>query len=215
MATRIAPVFAVAAATAATLLFAFGIATERSVAAAPSQANQKVEINGNALGFGTIGAGQTQPIQIIIEKWSAPADRDKLISTFAEKKQDGLLDLLRDMKEIGRWRFPGYMGPDPQRIYTLGTPIKYAASQPLQDGGRRVVIMTDRIISFQENRDKPRSIDYPFTLMEMHFDKSGQGEGKMAWFTQINFDKAKKAIELQYYSSEPVRLNNLKIENRK
>jgi hypothetical protein len=204
----------VGAAAAALLVSGAPIGARTAVPGAV-QGNGPVDISGTALGFGTIGAGQTQPIQIIIEKWSPPADRDKLISTFVEKKQDGLLDLLRDMKEIGRWRFPGYMGPDPQKIYQLGTPIKFAASQPLAEGGRRVVIMTDRIISFQENREKPRTIDYPFTLMEMHFDKSGKGEGKMAWFTQINFDKAKKQIELQYYSSEPVRLNNLKIENRK
>jgi len=216
---RFAWLLAILGATAITFVVSDALVAARTPLSAPvaaaAQANQKVEISGNALGFGTIGAGETQPIQIIIEKWSTPADRDKLISTFVEKKQNGLLDLLNDMKEIGRWRFPGYMGPDPNKIYQLGTPIKYAASQPLQDGGRRVVIMTDRIIGFQEQRDKPRSIDYPFTLMEMHFDKTGKGEGKMAWLTQISFDKAKKSIELEYYSSEPVRLNNLKIENRK
>jgi hypothetical protein len=119
------------------------------------------------------------------------------------------------MDEIGRWRFPGYMGPDPDRIYQLGTPIKYAANQPLPGGGTRVVIMTDRIIGFQENREKPRSIDYPFTLMEMHFDKNNTGEGKMAWFTQIKFDEKKKEIGLEYYSSEPVRLNTLKLQTKK
>ena len=72
--------------------------------------------------------------------------------------------------------------------------------------------MTDRVIGFQEQREQPRSIDYPFTMMEMHFGKNGEGEGKMAWFTQINFDEKKNSIELEYYSSEPVRLNQLKLE---
>ena len=191
------------------------------VAAAPPAAQVtggKVEISGHALGFGTVGAGSIQQISIRIDKWSTPADRDKLISTFLEKKQEGLLKVLQDMPEIGRWRFPGYMGPDPNRIYQLGTPIRYAANQPLQPtpgGGRRVVIMTDRIIGYHEAIDKPRSFDYPFTLMEMHFDKNNKGEGKMAWYTQIDFDKEKKAIELQYYSSEPASLLELVMEPRK
>ena len=37
----------------------------------------------------------------------------------------------------------------------------------------------------------------------------------MAYATQINFDKKKNTIELENYSSEPVRLNNLELEVRK
>jgi hypothetical protein len=49
----------------------------------------------------------------------------------------------------------------------------------------------------------------------MRFDKSGKGEGRMAYATQISFDKKKQAIELENYSSEPVRLQNLKLEVKK
>ena len=37
----------------------------------------------------------------------------------------------------------------------------------------------------------------------------------MAYATQINFDKKKNTIELENYSSEPVRLNNLALEVKK
>ena len=116
----------VAVTAAATLAVTGARVAARAPAHASPQGDGKVEISGHALGFGTVGAGETQPIQIIIEQWSKPADRDKLISVFREKKQRGLLSLLQDMPEIGRWRFPGYMGPDPNKIYQLGTPIKYA-----------------------------------------------------------------------------------------
>ena len=49
----------------------------------------------------------------------------------------------------------------------------------------------------------------------MRFDKDGKGEGRMAYATQINFDKKKNTIELENYSSEPVRLNNLELEVRR
>lgn len=73
---------------------------------------------------------------------------------------------MQDEPEIGRWRFPGYMGPDPNN-YRLGTSIRYAMNHPGEDGGRRIVVMTDRIIGFREAMNSGRSMDYPFTLMEM------------------------------------------------
>ena len=107
------------------------------------------------------------------------------------------------------------MGPDPNNTMRLGTDIRYAMSFPGEDGGRRIVIITPRVIGFREPVNQPRTDDYPFTLFEMHFDKDGKGEGKMAYAMQINFDKKKNNIELENYSSEPVRLNNLELEIRK
>ena len=107
------------------------------------------------------------------------------------------------------------MGPDPNNTMRLGTDIRYAMSMPGEDGGRRIVIITPRVIGFREARDQPRTVDYPFTLFEMRFDKSGKGEGRMAYATQIMFDKKKNTVELENYSSEPVRLNNLQLEVRK
>jgi len=74
------------------------------------------------------------------------------------------------------------------------------------------VIITPRVIGFREARDQPRTVDYPFSLFEMRFDKAGKGEGRLAYATQISFDKKKNSIEIENYSSEPVRLNELKLE---
>jgi hypothetical protein len=107
------------------------------------------------------------------------------------------------------------MGPDPNNTMRLGTDIRYAMSFPGDDGGRRIVIITPRVIGFREAANQPRTYDYPFTLFEMRFDRSGKGEGRMAYATQIMFDKKKNQIELENYSSEPVRLQNLTLEVKK
>lgn len=186
-------------------------ASEQSTA--PS-ATDKVTINGWALNMSNIATGANQSIRITIDRWSNPSQREHLIATFLEKKQNGLLRELEKQPEVGRFNFPGYMGPDPNNTMRLGTDIRYAMSHPGEDGGRRIVIITPRVIGFREARDQPRTYDYPFTLFEMRFDKSGKGEGRMAYATQINFDKKKNNIELENYSSEPVRLNNLVLESR-
>jgi hypothetical protein len=181
---------------------------------APS-ATDKVAIEGWALNMSNIATGANQTIRITIDRWSNPSQREHLISTFLEKKQDGLLRELERQPEVGRFNFPGYMGPDPNNVMRLGTDIRYAMSFPGEDGGRRIVIITPRVIGFREAREQPRTVDYPFTLFEMRFDKAGKGEGRMAYATQINFDKKKNSIELENYSSEPVRLNNLTLSVRK
>ena len=161
-----------------------------------------------------VATGANQSIRITIDKWSNEKQRELLINTFLEKKQKGLLSVLEDQPELGRFNFPGYMGPDPNNVMRLGTDIRYAMSFAGEDGGRRIVIITPRVIGFREQVNQPRTIDYPFTLFEMRFDKAGNGEGKMAYGTQILFDKKKNNIVLENYSSEPVRLNNVKVKVR-
>lgn len=178
-------------------------------------ATDRVVINGWALSMSNMATGANQMIQIMINSWSTPAQRQQLITTFFEKKQDGLLQALQRQPERGRFNFPGYMGPDPNNVMRLGTDIRYARSVPGDDGGRRIVIITPRVIGFAEARNQPRTVDYPFTLFELRFGKDGKGEGKMAYATKINFDKKKNNIELENYSSEPVRLNNLTLEVKK
>jgi hypothetical protein len=175
----------------------------------------KVVINGWALNMSNVATGANQTIQITINSWSTPAQRKHLIETFLAKKQDGLLKELEKQPERGRFNFPGYMGPDPSNVMRLGTDIRYAMNFPGEDGGRRIVIITPRVIGFREAVNQPRTVDYPFTLFEMHFDQSGNGEGKMSYALQINFDKTKNNIELENYTSEPVRLNNLVLEAKR
>jgi hypothetical protein len=178
-------------------------------------ATDKVTINGWALNMSNIATGANQTIRINIESWSSPSQRQHLIDTFLAKKQDGLVRELEKQPEHGRFNFPGYMGPDPNSTMRLGTDIRYAMNFPGQDGGRRIVVITPRVIGFREATNQPRTVDYPFSLFEMRFDRSGKGEGKMAYATQILFDKKTNTIELENYSSEPVRLNNLVLEVRK
>ena len=72
----------------------------------------------------------------------------------------------------------------------------------------------DRYLTFWEARERPRTIDYPFTLIEMRVDKDGDGEGKLSIATKINFDKKENVIELETYASEPVRLQNVKVQRK-
>jgi hypothetical protein len=171
----------------------------------------KLEISAFAVNMSNIATGANAVVAITVNQWSTEAERDRLIETMLTKGSDALLRDLQKAPVKGRFRVPGQRQPDPHHL-ALGLDIRYARQTPLPEGGRRIVLAMDRYIGFAEARQQPRSIDYPFTLIEIRTDKGGKGEGKMSIATKISFDKKKKVIELENYSSEPVRLNNIEVK---
>jgi len=128
--------------------------------------------------------------------------RDKLMSVMLNKGPEKLLDALQDMPRMGYFRAPGNLGWD----------IHFARKVPLPDGGERVVLVTDRRISFWEASRQPRSIDYPFTVIELRLNHDGEGEGKMSLATKIIADKENNIVTLENYDISPVMLTNVRRE---
>ena len=187
-----------------------------SVTAAAPQADKAtlplpLRMSAFAVSMATAAPGATAVMDIRVKRWSTPAERENLINTAVEKGQDALLRALQKMPDHGRISIPGWTGPDPHNA-RLGWTLHYAYVTPGEDGGYRVGIATDRYIGMWEARNQPRTIDYPFSLIEIRLGKDGKGVGKMAVATKIDFDKKKKQLVLENYSSEPVRLNEVKLE---
>ena len=71
-----------------------------------------------------------------------------------------------------------------------------------------VFLMTDRYIGAWEAVNRPRTIDYPFTLIQLQVDKNGTGEGKASVYTKITEAKD-GTIELENFANQPVMLNEV------
>jgi hypothetical protein len=153
----------------------------------------------NAVNMNRGAAGN---IEIVVERWSTDANRDKLMKVMMDKGPDKLLDVLQDLPRMGYFRAPGQVGID----------IHFARRIPQAEGGERVVLVTDRRIGFWEATNQPRSIDYPFTVIELRLNRDGEGEGKMSLATKIIADKDNKIVTLENYDTQPVMLNNVKRE---
>jgi hypothetical protein len=151
---------------------------------------------------GARGGAVASTVQITIDRWSTDADRQRLIDTLQSKGPEALLDTLRDTRQVGNIRTPD----------SLGYPLHYAHQRPLEDGGRQIVIATDRRISFWEAVNRPRTIDYPFTLIQLQIKPDGTGEGKMSVATRIIAHD--NIIELEDYNTQPVMLNQVKAEKK-
>ena len=194
-----------------------GIVVAGLLWSAPTQAqtnDEKLEISAFAVNMSNIATGSNAVVQLTINAWSTAEERERLITTVLEKGSDALLKELQKAPVKGRFRIPTARQPDPHHL-ALGIDVHYAWQSALPDGGRRIVLATDRYIGFNEARSQPRSIDYPITLVEIRADKDGNGQGKLAVATKISFDKKKNQIELENYATEPVRLNNVKIKVKK
>jgi hypothetical protein len=163
----------------------------------PASAQQRQSYRAFAVSMPTGTAGQ---VDIVFERWSSEAERETLTAAFNAKGQDGLLSALQKVKpRVGYYRTPNSIGID----------IRFAKEIPGEDGGRRIIFLTDRRIGFTEARNRPRTIDYPFTMVEMRFDKNGVGEGRASVMTMITHNKKTNQIELENYSSDPVRLTKI------
>jgi hypothetical protein len=141
-------------------------------------------------------------VDIAVERWSTPAQRDKLMSVLLNEGPEKLLDALRDMPHVGYFNTPGNLRWD----------LRYAWKTALPDGGERVVLATDRPISFREAARQSRTLDYPFTLIELRLNKDGEGEGMMSLATKIIADKEENTITLENWGTQPVTLKFVRRE---
>ncbi len=200
-----APTWMAAAALAAAVL----VHTSSGVHA--QTAGEPIRLSAWAVNMSNIATGANAVMDIRVDRWSTDRERDDLIATFLEGGQDKLLDKLRDVPIKGRMNIPSWNGPDPDHV-RLGWDLRFAMRTPTGDGGTSILLATDRYMSFAEVRNRPRTYDYPFTFLEIRLSSGGTGEGKMAVATQLRFDRKEKTIVFENYSSEPVRLTNVKLE---
>jgi hypothetical protein len=75
-----------------------------------------------------------------------------------------------------------------------------------------VVLITDRRISIWEATNLPRSIDYPFTFIDIRLNRDGEGQGKMSLATKVIYDKKDNMLSLENFQTSPVLLTNIKRE---
>jgi hypothetical protein len=159
-----------------------------------------VRFSAVAINMGSPGRAGASQVEIVVNRWSPNAERDRLLAVLFDKGPEKLLDTLVALPRVGYFRTPNSIGYD----------IHFAQRTRLPDRGERIVLATDRYISFWEARNQPRSYDYPFTVIELHFGPDGgKGEGKMSIATKIIGDRENQTIVLENYATQPIMLNEV------
>jgi hypothetical protein len=153
-----------------------------------------------AVNLGGLTRSGASVVDLVVDRWSTESERDQLMTTLLEKGPNKLLSALQKLRRVGYIRTPNSIGYD----------LCFAMKLPSTDGGERIILATDRYISFWEARSQPRSIDYPFTVIEIRINKDGEGEGKMSLATKIVVDKDDNTIVLENYDIQPVLLKSVR-----
>lgn len=160
------------------------------------------------------GASTNHVMEITIDKYSTSNDKAEMIDAMVKGGQDALLTRMQRMPFKGRMRIPGWTGPDPNS-YKVGWELRYIWREAMPDGGTRVVLGTDRPLKLAEALEDARTVGFPFTFVEIHFPKTGKGEGRANGSTRVVFDKDTKSIQFAQFSAAPVMLTDVTVEAKK
>ena len=184
------------------LLFAVSAALLARPAGLPAQTmGEPEEFSAFAVAMGAYSGGGTAQLIITVNRWSTQSERETMFATLKEKGQQGLLDAIGKAKRVGNLRTPN----------SIGYELRLALEEPGQDGGRRVLLFTDRPVGFYEATARPPSLEYPFTVIDIQMPKEGTGKGTMSIAAKII--PAGKTILVENYDTQPVQLN--RVETRK
>jgi hypothetical protein len=160
---------------------------------------QKERFTAVAIVNNNLGSG-AGVVQIDITRWSAQSERTELLNALKKSGAEKLLDALQDMRPVGTIKTPDSLAYD----------LRYANQTPLPEGGRRIVLATDRPIGFWEATRRPRTIDYPFTVIQMEIDRNGEGKGTLSYATKII--PQGDTIVLENFATQPIMLTQIKSE---
>ncbi|HWZ85433.1 MAG TPA: hypothetical protein VN032_04480 [Thermoanaerobaculia bacterium] len=151
-----------------------------------------------------LGGGGGTNVTIGIYRWSSDAERIALTDVL---KTEGNAQMVADLSQL----------PQVGYIYTQGTlayALYYAYQTPLPDGGKRIVMATNRPLTFGGAIAPGTRQKYDLGILEMHFSKDGKAEGKIIVQGMASIDKKTGKVEINNYDGQPTRLLQIKEEKQ-
>ena len=161
----------------------------------------------------TTGAVSSEGVELRINvlRWTAEEDRGAIVSLItpapgqAAGEGEDIESALQDLQTVGFIWTGG----------SLGYALKYAHRTEAEDGGERIVLVTDRPLG-QWDRNGPWTgsdgsgpAAAAFTVVELHLDAEDRGEGKLSSASSIEFNVPAQTVGLADYASAEVHLENV------
>jgi hypothetical protein len=111
---------------------------------------------------------------------------------------------------LGNAPIVGHLWSSEVAGYSLRSASRIAAP----DGGERIVLITDRRLGAWNDLWKPVGADaaanYEFSVIELHLNSKGEGEGKVSLTGKVAVDNVAKTMALENYLASPVVLKNVR-----
>jgi hypothetical protein len=148
--------------------------------------------------IGTVGAVGALPVTMRITRWTDEDEHQRLMKELADGGTDALVRGLTRAKSVGGIGTPQELPYD----------LRYARQTPLEGGGRKIILMTDRPMSFVERLSASVTRDYPITWIELRLGADGRGEGTMSIAARLRL--VGDILGIEDFATQPAKLNDIK-----
>ncbi|MGB5478898.1 MAG: hypothetical protein WBO53_17980 [Thermoanaerobaculia bacterium] len=183
---------------------ALGLALALGFVAAPLPAEEELplQFDANAVNMSNVGPRGQVRLQVRVNRWSTDEERAKLM--------EALKDQSRGSRELANTLFGKESVGSIRESQSLAYDLRYARSLPTE-GGRQIILATDRRIAFAEAWRSARTLDYNVSLIILDVDDEGRGEGQLMLGAEFTWNEDKNQVEITHFASEPIRLNNVRL----
>lgn len=158
-----------------------------------------------AVNMSNVGPRGQARLQIRVDRWSTDEERAKLMEALASQsgraRDRQLADTLFGKESVGFIR----------EQQSLSYDLRYSRSIALPDGGRQLILATDRRIGFAESWRSTRTLDYNVSLIVLNLDAEGRGDGQLMLGAEFVWDEEKNQVVITNFSSEPIRLTSVRL----
>jgi hypothetical protein len=154
-----------------------------------------------AFGQAGVAAGKSFGLTVYVTGWTSDEQVQEFAATLKNSGPNGLVSALENTKDVGRLAPTG----------SVGSGFRIARIRKIPDAGFRVIMATNRPISFPELYNGTRSRDYQFGIVVLNVDQNGKGTGTFAPACKVKFNK-KGELEIEHYGQKPLRLANVRLE---
>lgn len=173
-------------------------------------AQDKQTFTGTVVSFGT-GRNvrtTTHTFSLTISGVTPDDKAQRYLGILQESGQDGILEAIKK-DDVGYFSVDGH----------LARTVNVARESSV-DGKLRVFAIFERWMQFAEVRGGYRSLDYPFSVIEMFIDPTtGKGDGTFIAAAHVRWVKDKKSgkdtIEIENFATYPSRLMGVALRGAK
>ena len=174
-----------------------------TVGAALAKVDIIEQYKGNAMVM--TGGGGSSVATINIYRWSSEDERNEILeaikyTTDNPRHSDRkVAQALRGQAKTGYAFFAGRQG----------YPLRYARKFE-SDGKVTIVLATDRPVSFQEVYQQSQMGDYDVSVLVLHVDNSGKGEGILSLGTEVRWNNETNRLDVTNMSSQPIKIEGVR-----
>ena len=179
------------------LLFLLTVLFATAFAAEEEKKSKREAYSAVIVGTGGRIGGRTLNINIIIDQRTTDQQVQDYLVLLQEEGQDALRKKLEKV-EVGRIAPAASTGTDIAVARVFST-----------DEGKIIRLVAARPVPFLEAWRHGRSMDYPFTIMELQLNQEGKGEGAIIGGAQLEFNEEGQ-LDIESYGNQYAKLVNVR-----